>query len=74
MRHRPIGLGVQGLADAFVMMRLPFESEEAQRLNSEIFETIYFASMEASMELSQVNGPYQPPTCPRPGTRRLGPG
>jgi len=59
MRHRPIGLGVQGLADAFVMMRLPFESEEAQRLNSEIFETIYFASMEASMELSQVNGPYQ---------------
>ena len=59
MRHRPIGLGVQGLADAFVMMRLPFESEEAQRLNSEIFETIYFASMEASMELSQADGPYQ---------------
>ena len=59
MRHRPIGLGVQGLADAFVMMRLPFESQEAQRLNSEIFETIYFASMEASMELSQVDGPYQ---------------
>ena len=59
MRHRPIGLGVQGLADAFVMMRLPFESEEAQRLNSEIFETIYFASMEASMELSQVDGSYQ---------------
>ncbi len=58
MRHRPIGLGVQGLADAFVMMRLPFESEEAQRLNSEIFETIYFASMEASMELSQADGPY----------------
>jgi ribonucleoside-diphosphate reductase alpha chain len=59
MRHRPIGLGVQGLADAFVMMRLPFESEEAQRLNSEIFETIYFASMEASMELSHADGPYQ---------------
>ena len=43
MRHRPIGLGVQGLADAFVMMRLPFESEQAQRINREIFETIYFA-------------------------------
>ena len=59
MRHRPIGLGVQGLADAFVMMRLPFESEEAQRINREIFETIYFASMEASMELAQVEGSYQ---------------
>ncbi len=59
MRHRPIGLGVQGLADAFVMMRLPFESEQAQRINREIFETIYFASMEASMELAQVEGSYQ---------------
>ena len=44
MRHRPIGLGVQGLADAFILMRYPFESEEAKRLNSEIFETIYFAA------------------------------
>ena len=59
MRHRPIGLGVQGLADAFVMMRLPFESEQAQRINREIFETIYFASMEASMELAKVEGSYQ---------------
>ena len=59
MRHRPIGLGVQGLADTFVMMRLPFESEQAQRINREIFETIYFASMEASMELAKVEGPYQ---------------
>ena len=56
MRHRPIGLGVQGLADTFVMMRLPFESEQAQRINREIFETIYFASMEASMELAQNRG------------------
>ena len=47
MRHRPIGLGVQGLADAFMMMRLPFESETAQRLNLDIFETIYFAACEA---------------------------
>ena len=59
MRHRPVGLGVQGLADAFVMMRLPFESEQAQCINREIFETIYYAAMEASMELAQVEGPYQ---------------
>jgi ribonucleoside-diphosphate reductase alpha subunit len=59
MRHRPIGLGVQGLADAFAMMRLPFESEEAQKLNREIFETIYFAAMETSMELAKVEGPYE---------------
>ena len=52
MRHRPIGLGVQGLADAFMMMRLPFESETAQRLNLDIFETIYFAACEASCELA----------------------
>jgi len=44
MRNRPIGLGVQGLADAFLMLRLPFESEEAKRLNEDIFETIYFAA------------------------------
>jgi len=59
MRHRPIGLGVQGLADAFIMLRMPFESEEAKGLNKDIFETMYFAAMEASMELSKVEGPYE---------------
>jgi ribonucleoside-diphosphate reductase alpha chain len=59
MRHRPIGLGVQGLADAFIMLRMPFDSEEARQLNAEIFETIYFGSMEASMELSKIEGPYE---------------
>jgi ribonucleoside-diphosphate reductase alpha subunit len=59
LRHRPIGLGVQGLADAFIMLRMPFESEEAQGLNRDIFETIYFAAMEASMELAKVRGPYE---------------
>jgi ribonucleoside-diphosphate reductase alpha chain len=59
MRHRPIGLGVQGLADAFILMRYPFESEEAKRLNSEIFETIYFASLTASKDLAKVDGAYE---------------
>ena len=59
MRHRPIGLGVQGLADAFIMMRLPFESEEAQALNREVFETIYFASMTASKDLAKEDGAYE---------------
>jgi len=59
MRHRPIGLGVQGLADAFLLLRLPFESEEAQRLNEDIFETIYFAACDASCELAESQGPYQ---------------
>ncbi|MFL0161462.1 ribonucleoside-diphosphate reductase subunit alpha [Aquirufa salirivi] len=58
MRHRPIGLGVQGLADVFIMLRMPFESEAAKQLNKDIFETIYYASMEASMELAKVEGPY----------------
>jgi ribonucleoside-diphosphate reductase alpha chain len=58
LRHRPIGLGVQGLADVFIMLRMPFESEEAQQLNKDIFETIYYASMEASMELAIKEGPY----------------
>merc|ERR1712083_707208 len=58
MRHRPIGLGVQGLADTFMMMRLPFESEAAKRLNEDIFETIYFAACEASCELATTHGPY----------------
>ena len=52
-RHRPIGIGVQGLADAFILMNYPFESEEAQRLNCEIFETMYYASLEASVELAK---------------------
>jgi ribonucleoside-diphosphate reductase alpha chain len=59
MRHRPIGLGVQGLADAFIMMGLPFESEEARALNREVFETIYYASMTASKDLAKVEGPYE---------------
>jgi ribonucleoside-diphosphate reductase alpha chain len=59
MRHRPIGLGVQGLADAFILLRLPFESEEAKQLNKEIFETIYFAAMTASKDLAIQEGPYE---------------
>lgn len=59
MRHRPIGIGVQGLADAFILLRMPFDSDEARALNSEIFETIYFAAMEASMEAAKVDGPYE---------------
>merc|ERR1711948_253960 len=59
MQHRPIGLGVQGLADAFMMMRHPFESEPAKRLNSDIFETIYFAACEASCELAASQGAYE---------------
>ncbi|RAJ83363.1 ribonucleoside-diphosphate reductase alpha chain [Chitinophaga dinghuensis] len=58
LRHRPIGLGVQGLADAFILMRYPFESEEAKKLNSEIFETIYFAAMQASNDLAKKDGAY----------------
>lgn len=59
MRHRPIALGVQGLADAFMMLRLPFDSEEAKRLNVQIFETIYHGACEASMELAKEEGPYE---------------
>ncbi|RNI23581.1 ribonucleoside-diphosphate reductase subunit alpha [Rufibacter latericius] len=59
MRHRPIGLGVQGLADAFLQLRMPFESEDAARLNKEIFETIYFAAMTASKDLAKKDGPYE---------------
>ncbi|MEJ6757238.1 MAG: ribonucleoside-diphosphate reductase subunit alpha [Crocinitomicaceae bacterium] len=59
MRHRPIGLGVQGLADAFILMGLPFESEEARALNKEVFETIYYASMTASKDLAKVDGAYE---------------
>src|SRR5579872_6584406 len=58
LRHRPIGLGVQGLADAFILLRLAFESEGARKLNKEIFETIYFAAMTASKDLAKVDGAY----------------
>jgi ribonucleoside-diphosphate reductase alpha chain len=58
MRHRPIGLGVQGLADAFFEMRLPFESAEAHKLNNDIFETIYFAAVTASKDAAIKDGPY----------------
>lgn len=59
MRHRPIGLGVQGLADAYILMRFPFDSPEAKQLNKEIFETIYYAAMTASKDLAKVEGPYE---------------
>ncbi|WP_187262233.1 ribonucleoside-diphosphate reductase subunit alpha [Pontibacter beigongshangensis] len=59
MRHRPIGLGVQGLADTFIHLRMPFESEEARGLNKDIFETIYFAAMTASKDLAKKNGAYE---------------
>ncbi|RFN58908.1 ribonucleoside-diphosphate reductase subunit alpha [Marixanthomonas ophiurae] len=58
-RHRPVGLGIQGLADAFIMLRLPFTSDEAKKLNQEIFETLYFAALTASMEEAKEDGPYQ---------------
>lgn len=58
-RHRPIGLGVQGLADAFIMLRMPFDSAEARGLNEDIFETIYFAAVETSMELAKTQGTYE---------------
>lgn len=58
-RHRPIGIGVQGLADAFILMRYPFESPEAQLLNIQIFETIYHAALEASCELAAEVGTYE---------------
>ncbi|KAJ2348403.1 ribonucleotide-diphosphate reductase subunit rnr1 [Coemansia sp. RSA 2673] len=59
MRHRPIGVGVQGLADAFLAMRMPFDSAEARDLNRDIFETIYHAALEASCELARVHGTYE---------------
>ena len=58
-RHRPIGLGVQGLADAFIQLRMPFTSEKAKELNQDIFETLYFAALNASVEESKKNGPYK---------------
>lgn len=59
MRHRPIGLGVQGLADAFQLLKLPFESTEAKQLNIDIFETIYYGAIKASCELAEKDGPYE---------------
>jgi len=59
LRHRPIGLGVQGLADTFILLRLPFESELARLLNKDIFETIYFAAMTASKDLAKTHGAYE---------------
>jgi len=57
-RHRPVGLGIQGLADAFIMLRLPFTSDEAKKLNEEIFETIYYAALKSSMEIAREKGAY----------------
>lgn len=59
MKHRPIGLGVQGLADVFILLRLPFESELAKMLNKNIFETMYFAAMTASKDLAKIHGVYE---------------
>ncbi len=59
LRHRPIGIGIQGLADAFILLRYPFESDEAQALNREVFETIYYASMTASKDLAKSDGSYE---------------
>jgi ribonucleoside-diphosphate reductase alpha chain len=58
-RHRPIGLGIQGLADAFILLRMPFDSLEAKGLNEDIFETIYYAAVETSMELAKIHGTYE---------------
>lgn len=59
MRHRPIGIGVQGLADAFVLLRYPFDSEEARKLNRDVFETIYYGALTASKDLAKEYGPYE---------------
>ena len=59
MRHRPIGIGVQGLADVFALLKMPFESPEARKLNKDIFETIYYAALEESCQLAIEDGPYE---------------
>ena len=59
MRHRPVGLGVQGLADAFILMRYPFDSAEAKQLNKDIFETLYYGALEASIDLAKEKGSYE---------------
>jgi len=58
-KHRPIGLGIQGLADAFIMLRMPFTCDDAKKLNQEIFETLYFAALTASMEEAKEDGAYE---------------
>lgn len=60
MRHRPIGIGVQGLADTFILMRMPFDSPEARKLNRQIFEALYFGSVKASNELAKSDGLSRP--------------
>jgi ribonucleoside-diphosphate reductase subunit M1 len=59
MRHRPIGIGVQGLADAFQLLKIPFDSDEARQLNKDIFETIYFGACTASCDIAERDGPYE---------------
>lgn len=59
MRHRPVGLGTQGLADLFIKLRLPYASDEAKKLNKQIFETMYHAAVTASMELAKEHGAYE---------------
>jgi ribonucleoside-diphosphate reductase alpha chain len=59
LRHRPIGIGVQGLADVFILMKYPFESKEAQQLNRDIFEAIYFGAVSASNEIAKIDGSYK---------------
>lgn len=59
MRHRPIGIGVQGLADMFILMRFPFDSPEAKQLNRDVFEHIYYAAVKESIALAKVHGPYE---------------
>jgi ribonucleoside-diphosphate reductase alpha chain len=58
LRHRPVGLGIQGLADAFILLRMPFTSDEAKKLNQDIFETLYFAAVTSSMEIAKAKEPY----------------
>lgn len=59
LRHRPIGIGVQGLADLFLMLKLPFDSSEAKILNEEIFETMYYAAARSSCDLAKLHGKYE---------------
>lgn len=59
MRHRPIGIGIQGLADALMLLKIPYEDERAYQFNQEIFETIYHASMQSSMDLAKKEGHYE---------------
>ena len=59
LRHRPVGIGVQGLADTFLKLKLPFDSEQARQLNKEIFETIYFGALTASKDQAAKEGPYE---------------